>query len=369
MDKDPQNQAKEKEISQKPLIKVGLTVGDINGIGPEIVIKALKDNRILADIVPVIYGSTKLISFYKKQMNLQDFNYQSCKSADEVVSKKINIVNVWQDEIEIEPGQSNANGGKYALLSLEAATKDLASGKIDVIVTAPFSKENVSKAGFNFPGHTEYLAEMSGAKEALMILVSGNLRVALVTTHIPIKSISEKLNKELIVEKIEAFEQSLKKDFGIVKPRIAVFGLNPHAGENGKIGEEEQQIIIPAIQQAKQNGVLAFGPYSADGFFGSNARNQYDGVLAMYHDQGLAAFKALCFEDGVNFTASLPIVRTSPDHGTAFDIAGKNLADAQSMRSAIYLAVDAFRQRKIYKEITANPLAISKDERGKKEQD
>ncbi|MEY4350604.1 MAG: 4-hydroxythreonine-4-phosphate dehydrogenase PdxA [Bacteroidota bacterium] len=369
MDKDPQIANKEKEQSQKPLIKVGLTVGDINGIGPEVLIKALKDNRILTDIIPVIYGSNKVVSFYKKHLNLQDFNYQTCKSADEVSAKKINVVNVWQDEIEIEPGQSNADGGKYALLSLEAATKDLASGKIDVIVTAPFSKENVAKAGFEFVGHTEYLAEMSGAKEALMVLVSGSLRVALVTTHIPIKDISSKLNKELIVQKIEAFEQSLKKDFGIVKPRIAVLGLNPHAGENGKIGEEEQHIITPAIQQARQNGALAFGPYPADGFFGSKSRTQFDGVLAMYHDQGLAAFKALCFDDGVNFTASLPIVRTSPDHGTAFDIAGKQLADEQSMRSAIYLAVDAYRNRKLYKEITANPLPFSKEEKGRKEQD
>jgi 4-hydroxythreonine-4-phosphate dehydrogenase len=210
---------------------------------------------------------------------------------------------------------------------------------------------------------------MSGAKEALMVLVSGNLRVALVTTHIPVKDISSQLQKDLIVSKIEAFEQSLKKDFGLIRPRIAVFGLNPHAGENGKIGEEEQHTIIPAIQAAKQKGILAFGPYPADGFFGSPLRQQFDGVLAMYHDQGLAAFKALCFDDGVNFTAGLPIVRTSPDHGTAFDIAGKMLADEQSLRSAIFLAVDIYRKRKVFKEIHANPLAISKDEKTKKEQE
>jgi 4-hydroxythreonine-4-phosphate dehydrogenase len=210
---------------------------------------------------------------------------------------------------------------------------------------------------------------MSGAKEALMVLVSGNLRVALVTTHIPIKEISSKLQKDLIVSKIEAFEQSLKKDFGLIRPRIAVFGLNPHAGENGKIGEEEQQTIIPAIQAAKNKGILAFGPYPADGFFGSPLRQQFDGVLAMYHDQGLTAFKALCFDDGVNFTAGLPIVRTSPDHGTAFDIAGKMEADEQSLRSAIFLAVDIYRKRKVFKEIHANPLAVSKDEKGKKEQE
>jgi 4-hydroxythreonine-4-phosphate dehydrogenase len=362
-------EVKDKELSNKTLIKVGITLGDLNGVGPEIIIKALHDNRILTDIIPVVYGSNKVISHYKKQLNLHEFNYASCKSAAEINPKKVNIINVWQDEVQIEPGTANADGGKYALLSLEAATKDLAEGKIDVLVTAPFSKENVAKAGFNFPGHTEYLAEMSGAKEALMVLVSGNLRVALVTTHIPIKEISSQLQKDLILSKIEAFEQSLKKDFGLIRPRIAVFGLNPHAGENGKIGEEEQLTIIPAIQAAKQKGILAFGPYPADGFFGSPLRQQFDGVLAMYHDQGLAAFKALCFNDGVNFTAGLPIVRTSPDHGTAFDIAGKMLADEQSLRSAIFLAVDIYRKRKIFKEIHANPLVISKDEKGKKDQD
>ena len=362
-------EVKDKEPVNKNLIKVGITIGDLNGIGPEIIVKALHDNRILTDIVPVVYGSNKVISHYKKQLNLQEFNYLSCKSAADINPKKVNIINVWQEEVQVEPGVSNADGGKYALLSLEAATRDLAEGKIDVLVTAPFSKENVAKAGFNFPGHTEYLAEMSGDKEALMVLVSGNLRVALVTTHIPIKEISSKLQKDLIVSKIEAFEQSLKKDFGLIRPRIAVFGLNPHAGENGKIGEEEQQTIIPAIQAAKNKGVLAFGPYPADGFFGSPLRQQFDGVLAMYHDQGLTAFKALCFDDGVNFTAGLPIVRTSPDHGTAFDIAGKMEADEQSLRSAIFLAVDIYRKRKVFKEIHANPLAVSKDEKGQKEQE
>ena len=362
-----EKEVKDKEQVNKVLIKVGITIGDLNGIGPEIIVKALHDSRILTDIIPVVYGSNKVIAHYKKQLDLHEFSYTSCKSAAEINPKKVNIINVWQDEVLIEPGVSNADGGTYALLSLEAATKDLAEGKIDVLVTAPFSKENVAKAGFNFPGHTEYLAEMSGAKEALMVLVSGNLRVALVTTHIPIKDISSQLQKDLIVSKIEAFEQSLKKDFGLIRPRIAVFGLNPHAGENGKIGEEEQQTIIPAIQAAKQQGILAFGPYPADGFFGSPLRQQFDGVLAMYHDQGLAAFKALCFDDGVNFTAGLPIVRTSPDHGTAFDIAGKMLADEQSLRSAIFLAVDIYRKRKVFKEMHANPLAISKDEKTKKE--
>ncbi|MEN9699725.1 MAG: hypothetical protein RLZZ301_923 [Bacteroidota bacterium] len=360
---------KEKESISKELVKVGITIGDLNGIGPEIVMKALKDNRILSDFIPVVYASNKVISFYKKQLNIQEFNFQSCKTASEVSPKKINVVNLWPEELPIEPGVSNTNGGAYALKSLEAATQDLAAGKIDVLVTAPFSKENVQKAGFNFVGHTEYLADLSGAKEALMVLVSGSLRVALVTTHIPVKDISAALTKEQIVQKIEKFEQSLKRDFGILRPRIAVFGLNPHAGENGKIGQEEQEIIIPAIQQTKNKGILAYGPYPADGFFGSDMRQQFDGILAMYHDQGLAAFKALCFDDGVNFTADLPIVRTSPDHGTAFDIAGKNQANAQSLRSAIYLAIDVYRQRKAIKEMNANPLPFSKEEKGRKEND
>lgn len=367
-----ENQTKDKEVKDKEpvnknLITVGITIGDFNGIGPEIIVKALHDNRILTDIIPVVYGSNKIIAHYKKLLDLQEFSYMSCKSAAEINPKKVNIINCWQDDVEPTPGVSTADGGKYALLSLEAATRDLAEGKIDVLVTAPFSKENVAKAGFNFPGHTEYLAEMSGANEALMVLVSNNLRVALVTTHIPIKDISDKLTKALILSKIEAFEQSLKKDFGLIRPRIAVFGLNPHAGENGKIGEEEQETITPAIQMAKNNGILAFGPYPADGFFGSPLRQQFDGVLAMYHDQGLAAFKALCFDDGVNFTAGLPIVRTSPDHGTAFDIAGKLIADEQSFRSALFLAVDIYRKRKRFKEIHLNPLAITKDEKGKKD--
>ena len=353
----------------KELIKVGITLGDINGIGPEVVIKALRDNRVLTDFTPVIYGSSKVISFYKKSLNIQEFNYNNCKSADEVQNKKINIINVWNEEAEINPGISNENGGKYAFKALEAATQDIASGKIDVLVTAPISKEAIQKAGFKFPGHTEYLADLSGVANALMILVSPTLRVALVTTHVPLKEISASLSKELILSKIKQFEASLKKDFNITRPKIAVFGLNPHAGENGKLGPEEQEVIIPAISAAKNEGILAYGPFSADGFFGSEVKNQYDGVLAMYHDQGLAAFKALAFDEGVNFTADLPIVRTSPDHGTAFDIAGQNLASEQSMRSAIYLAIDIYKNRKFLKQINSNPLPYNMDEKQKKHSD
>jgi 4-hydroxythreonine-4-phosphate dehydrogenase len=353
----------------KELLKVGITIGDVNGIGPEIIVKSLQDNRILSDLTPIIYASSKVISFYKRNLSIQEFNYVSCKSADEIQHKKINLVNVWNDDFEINPGVANDLGGKYAFKSLEAATNDIASGKIDVLVTAPISKDNIQKAGFQFPGHTEYLAHLSGVKNALMVLVSPFLRVALVTTHLPLKEISETLNKELVFSKIKQFEKSLKKDFGIQRPRIAIFGLNPHAGENGKIGSEEQQIILPAISAAKNEGILAYGPFAADGFFGSNMKNQFDGILAMYHDQGLAAFKALSFDDGVNFTADLPIVRTSPDHGTAFDIAGKNCASEQSFRSAIYLAIDIFKNRRFLRQISANPLPHNIDDKQKKHPD
>ena len=348
----------EKEILSSENIKVGITLGDINGIGPEIIIKALKDNRILSDITPVIYGSSKVISFYKKTLQIPEFSYQNCRTGAEIQNKKINIVNCWDEEVDVQPGVSNVTGVKYALQSLEAATADLADGKIDVLVTAPFSKDAMKSAGFDFPGHTEYLAKYSNVDEALMILASPFLRVALVTTHIPINEVSKALTKDAILSKIKVFENSLKRDFNLVGPKIAVFGLNPHAGENGKIGMEEKEQIIPAINEAKSEGILAYGPFAADGFFGSNAKNQFDGVLAMYHDQGLTAFKALSFEDGVNFSAGLPIVRTSPDHGTAFDIAGKNLASESSFRSAIYMAMDIYRNRKFVKQITENPLQI-----------
>jgi 4-hydroxythreonine-4-phosphate dehydrogenase len=348
----------EKEILSSENIKVGITLGDINGIGPEIIIKALKDNRILSDITPVIYGSSKVISFYKKMLQIHEFSYQNCRTGADIQNKKINIVNCWDEEVDIQPGVSNVTGGKYALKSLEAATADLADGKIDVLVTAPFSKDAMKSAGFDFPGHTEYLAKYSNVDEALMILASPFLRVALVTTHIPINEVSKALTKDAILSKIKVFENSLKRDFNLVRPKIAVFGLNPHAGENGKIGTEEKEQIIPAINEAKSEGILAYGPFAADGFFGSNAKNQFDGVLAMYHDQGLTAFKALSFEDGVNFSAGLPIVRTSPDHGTAFDIAGKKLASEASFRSAIYMAMDIYRNRKFVKQITENPLQI-----------
>ncbi|MBI2258615.1 MAG: 4-hydroxythreonine-4-phosphate dehydrogenase PdxA [Flavobacteriia bacterium] len=348
------------------MIKVGITLGDINGIGPEIIIKALRDSRMFTEFTPIIYGSGRVLSFYKKTLNEEEFSYQTCKSSLEFIPKKVNLINVWNDEVKIEPGVINQTGGKYALLSLQNAVEDLASNKLDVLVTAPVCKEALQKNGFNFPGQTEFLADYAHSQQVLMIMCSEQCKVALVTTHIPIKEVPNKISSEIVFDKIICFEQSLKKDFGIIRPKIAVFGLNPHAGENGKIGDEEEKHIIPAIQKARKENVLAFGPFPADSFFGSKQIQQYDGILAMYHDQGLTAFKALSFEDGVNYSAGLPIVRTSPDHGTAFDIAGKNLASEFSFRNAIYLAVDIYKNRIHFKELNKNPLPLNNDKADKK---
>lgn len=340
-------------------IRVGITTGDLNGIGPEVIIKALNNKDILAECTPIIYGSTKTMSYHKKAINDDLFNYQRVQDASEAQHRKVNIVACWKEIVDMNLGEASETGGKYAFLSLEKATQDLAAGKIDVLVTAPISKETIQMAGFKFPGHTEYLADLSGKNEALMMMVSNNLRVALVTSHISLKQVVEDVTTEKIVAKLKEFESSLKKDFGIVRPRIAVLGLNPHAGEKGAMGSEESEVINPAINQAKESGVLTFGPYPADGFFGSRQYTQFDGVLSMYHDQGLTGFKSIAFDDGVNFTAGLPVVRTSPDHGTAFDIAGKGVAHEQSMRSAIYLAMDIFRTRRAIKEMNENALPVS----------
>lgn len=350
---------KAKDKVKRTPIRVGISIGDINGIGPEVVIKALNDSQMLVDCTPVVYASSKTINFHKKRVHAGEFNYVAIKSADEIKNRKINIVNVWDGEVAIELGKITESGGSHALKSLDAATKDLASGKVDVLVTAPISKEAMAKAGFKFPGHTEYLADMAGEEEALMLMVAGNLRVGLVTTHMALKDVPASMTIDKIHGKIKAFEQSLRKDFGIRRPRIAVLGLNPHAGENGKMGDEEHEVIAPSISKAKNEGIMAFGPYPADSFFGSSNRFNFDGILAMFHDQGLSAFKAIAFDEGVNFTAGLPVVRTSPDHGTAFDIAGKDQASGASMRHAIYLAMDVYRNHQLEKEINANPLEIT----------
>ncbi|MCB0477807.1 MAG: 4-hydroxythreonine-4-phosphate dehydrogenase PdxA [Crocinitomicaceae bacterium] len=347
---------------EKHNIRVGITMGDINGIGPEIIIKALADTRYFSDFTPIIYGSAKVMSFHKKAIDDQYFNFQSVKNADEAKPKKVSVINCWNEEVQITLGESNTIGGEYAFKSLEAATKDLAANKIDVLVTAPINKKSIQDAGFKFPGHTEYLADLANVKEALMLMVYDNLRVALVTAHEPLKDVAAKISKESVTHKINQLHQSLTKDFGIRRPKIAVLGLNPHAGERGNMGDEEINHIIPAIGECKSKEMLVYGPYAADSFFGSENLKNFDGIVAMYHDQGLTGFKSIAFGNGVNYTAGLPIVRTSPDHGTAMDIAGKNIAKENSFRNAIFLALDVYKNRMLEKEITANPLKVQKSE-------
>lgn len=346
-------------MSHDEKVRVGISVGDINGIGPEVILKTLNDNRILELCVPIVYGSTRLMNFYKRALNMPDINFNVVDDAEKATARKPNLMPVWEEEVQIDFGKSNSTGGKYALLSLEAAVKDLAANKTDVLVTAPINKENIQAPNFKFPGHTEYLASYANEENYIMLMVHDTLRVGLVTGHVSVKEISEKITVDAILKKLTVLNKTLLQDFAIRKPRIAVLGLNPHAGDKGLLGEEEQQIISPAIQKANEQGVLAFGPFPADGFFGSSNIKKYDAVLAMYHDQGLAPFKALSFDEGVNFTAGLPIVRTAPDHGTAYDIAGQNIASENSFRNAIYAAIDVYRSRINHREISANPLKFT----------
>ncbi|QCK16213.1 4-hydroxythreonine-4-phosphate dehydrogenase PdxA [Mangrovivirga cuniculi] len=342
--------------SKDDLPKIGITIGDLNGIGTEVIIKSLIDNRMTKQFTPVIYGSTKTLSFYRKAMNVDNFNYSHVKNDNNFIPKKINVVNVWDHPVEINMGKSTSEGGEYAFKALEKAVSDAKEGHIDALVTAPINKHNIQQDDFDFPGHTEYLANRCGINNELMFLVSEDLRVAVMTGHIPLKDVAGKLNKEKIIDKLEVMINSLKHDFGIKKPRIAVMGLNPHAGEMGLLGDEEENIISPAIIEVKNKGNLVFGPYPADGFFGTASFKKYDAILAMYHDQGLIPFKTLAFETGVNYTAGLPIIRTSPDHGTAYDIVGKNQADPTSMMQAIFTAIDIVKNRKEYDTFESAPL-------------
>lgn len=347
-------------------IKVGITHGDFNGIGYEVILKTFDDNRILELCTPIVYGSAKIASYYRKGLELQGTQIAQIADASQARRDACNIINVIGQEAHIEPGASTAEAGQAAFAALERAVADLRSGAIDVLVTAPINKHNIQSDLFKFPGHTEYLeASVGDGARSLMILCSDRLRVALVTTHLPIARVASEITTEKILEKIEIFNHSLIQDYGIVKPRIAVLALNPHSGENGLLGDEEKNIIIPAIEQATAKKILAFGPYAADGFFGSGLYDRFDGVLAMYHDQGLAPFKTIAMESGVNFTAGLPYVRTSPDHGTGYDIAGQNKASEESMRNAIYAAIDIFRARKAHAERTANPLRKHYHEKGR----
>ena len=329
---------------EKP--KIGISLGDLNGIGPEVVIKALADSRLLNMATPIIYGSARVLSFYRKLMNLEEFNYSQVKNKGQFFPKSINVVNCWEDVIEITPGQPSKETGKAALLSLKKVVEEIKEGLIDGFVTAPIDKNTIHSQEFPFRGHTEYLTQTFEAMESLMLMVGDDLKVGLVTEHIPVKEISNHITKERVELKIRLLELTLKKDFNISKPKIAVLGLNPHAGDEGLIGSEENAVIKPVINDLKSKGKLIFGPFPADGFFATGQHTKYDAVLAMYHDQGLIPFKSIAFSNGVNYTAGLPIVRTSPDHGTAYSIAGKNMADEGSMRQAIYLACDIIKNRR-----------------------
>lgn len=343
-------------------VVVAITQGDINGIGYEVIIKALSDNRINDFCVPVIYGSPKVAAYHRKAINQESFNFNQIKDITEVNSKKSNIINVMDDNVRVELGKNTESGGEGSILALDAAIVDLKSRKVDVLVTGPINKQNVQTSKFSFPGHTEFLLNTFEAKEVLMLLVSDSMRVGVVTGHIPLADVPKALNTQLILDKLRLLNESLVKDFGIRKPRIAVLGLNPHAGDAGVLGTEEQEIIIPAITKANEKNIIAVGPYPADGFFGSENFSKFDAVLAMYHDQGLAPFKALAFDSGVNFTAGLPVVRTSPAHGTAFEIAGQGVASDNSFRNAIMLAIDIYKNRLSHEDLTKNPLLISKSE-------
>lgn len=348
------------------MIKVGITHGDINGIGYEVILKTFGDLRIAELCIPVIYGSTKVAAYHRKALELPPVTFNLIQEASEAEENKVNVINCIPDDIKVELGKSTKAAGDASLSSLERATADLAAGLIDVLVTAPINKDNIQQDTFHFPGHTEYLEKKFGeeASKSLMILAKEDLRVALVTGHLPLSKVAESITKEKVKETISIFNRSLLRDFNIDKPRIAVLSLNPHAGENGLLGSEENDVIIPALREMEESGVLCFGPYAADGFFGSGRFKSFDGILAMYHDQGLAPFKTLAMEDGVNFTAGLPIVRTSPAHGTAYNIAGKNEASEDSFRQAIYMAIDTLRNRIEYDKAHANPLRKMYYEKG-----
>lgn len=345
------------------LIKVGISVGDINGIGPEIILKTFAEPMMMKVCIPVIYGSSKLFSFYRKTLNLPDYQFNIIKSASQAANKIPNLINVWEDEAKVDVGQSTETGGQKAFLSLEKAVTDLKSGEIDALVTAPINKKNIQNEKFNFAGHTEYLAQQADSKNYLMLLCSNDLRVGTVTGHIPVSEVSKQLSQEKIISKAKVMLNTLLQDFRIRKPKIAILGLNPHNGDNGLMGNEEQNIIIPAIEKLKAEGHVVMGPYAADGFFGSGTHAKFDGILSMYHDQGLVPFKTIAFGGGVNFTAGLPFVRTSPDHGVGYDIAGQNKASEQSFREAIYSAIDIVKCREEYAEVSENPLPFSKQNR------
>jgi 4-hydroxythreonine-4-phosphate dehydrogenase len=341
---------------EKKTILAGISHGDINGIGYEVIIKALSDPTINEICTPIVYGSPKVAAYHRKALNVNNFTFNNIRTADEAHLKKSNMINCLDDNIRVELGKSTPQGGEAALISLEKAVEDLKTGKIDVLITAPIDKQNIQSENFHFKGHTDYLKSVAGVAEVLMFMIGDSMRIGVATDHVPLSKVPGLITIETLLRKIRLMNQSLILDFGIRKPRIAVLGLNPHAGDNSLLGTEEAEIIAPAILQAQKEGIMTFGPFPADGFFGAGSFTKFDGILAMYHDQGLAPFKALSFDSGVNFTAGLPFIRTSPVHGTAFAIAGKGEASENSFRQAMYVACDIFRNRQLYSEISKNPL-------------
>lgn len=349
--------------NERPII--GITTGDLNGVGPELIIKTLSDNRILELCTPVVFTSNKVINYYRRLIPDNQFNFTSTKDFTKLNPKQVNIFTCWEEEVPIQPGALTDTGGKYAIRSLMVAAQCLKDGQLDALVTAPIHKGNTQLPDFPYTGHTPFLKDKFGAKDVLMLLYSEKLRVALATEHIPIAKVATSITKELLQSKLNILRESLAKDFGIDKPKIAVLGLNPHAGDDGHIGNEEQTIIKPVIENMQQQGHLVYGPYGADAFFARSSYLQFDAVLAMYHDQGLAPFKAISGGEGVNYTAGLPVIRTSPDHGTAFDIAGKNVADTASFSEAIFQCIDLLNRRADYAIYTANPLRRGRIEKEK----
>lgn len=345
-------------MNRQNKIVVGISIGDLNGIGSEIILKTFEDSRMLDFCTPVIFSSVKLMSFFKKTYELE-LSLHGIDELDKIVHNKINVYNVWKDPVEIHFGKEDKKAGEYAISSLRAAVEALKKGQVDVLVTAPIHKSNVQSESFNFPGHTDYLAkELDG--ESLMLMLSEGLRVGLLTDHIAVKDVASNITRELIEKKISIINDTLVQDFGIDKPKIAVLGINPHVGDNGVIGYEDDDIVVPTLDNLRNNGTLVFGPYAADGFFGSRNYKNFDAVVAAYHDQGLIPFKTLSFGTGVNYTAGLSKIRTSPDHGTAFDVAGKNVADPESFKEAVFSAIKIFKTREEYLEISKNPLETNR---------
>lgn len=343
-------------MAKKKLI-VGITQGDSNGIGYEVIIKALSDPRILDMFIPVVYGSPKIFGFYLKTIpEIEQMEVNTVSSVKDIQDKKINVVNCLPDNVYAEPGQATADSAKSALTALEWAVRDIKEGGIDILVTGPINKKAMSEEGFGFPGHTEFLQNAFGLKDVTMLMISSRMKLGVVTGHIPLKDVPSMISKEKILSKLRVMNKSLKEDFGVDQPRIAVLSLNPHSGDGGLLGTEEQEFIIPAIKEATEEGILAFGPFSPDGYFGLSHYEMFDATLAMYHDQGLSPFKAIAFEDGVNFTAGLPIVRTSPDHGTAFAMAGRDEADPLSMRASIFAAIDIYKRREAFNNLVAGKM-------------